>query len=307
MQMRSNGRFKLVTVLLATATLTVLSVSAADARVGGSSAASRGLRSLLPAPATRTTPRPAKLLERTQHSGQPNRPGATTIAKVTQRPGLVGGFVAGFLGAGLLGLLFGNGFFAGVGGVASMMGLVLQIALFAFVGWLAWGWWQRRSSPAFAGLSPRQLADAYDRPRSDHTVRISGGGDVPIGKNDCESFERLLGEIQTAYGREDIAALRKRVTPEMLSRFSDEIDRNTGRGLHNQVSNVKLLQGDLAETWREDGRDFATVVMHFSLVDRMIERASERVVESGPGEVTELWTFVRASGGDWRLSAIRQT
>jgi predicted lipid-binding transport protein (Tim44 family) len=48
--------------------------------------------------------------------------------------------------------------------------------------------------------------------------------------------------------------------------------------------------------------------MRFSLVDQMIERASGRTVEGGaPSEVTELWTFMRARGGDWLLSAIQQS
>jgi predicted lipid-binding transport protein (Tim44 family) len=47
--------------------------------------------------------------------------------------------------------------------------------------------------------------------------------------------------------------------------------------------------------------------MRFALIDSMVERASGRVVEGGsPSEVTELWTFVRARGGDWILSAIQQ-
>jgi predicted lipid-binding transport protein (Tim44 family) len=40
----------------------------------------------------------------------------------------------------------------------------------------------------------------------------------------------------------------------------------------------------------------------------MVERASGRVVEGGRrSEITELWTFMRARGGDWLLSAIQQT
>jgi len=39
----------------------------------------------------------------------------------------------------------------------------------------------------------------------------------------------------------------------------------------------------------------------------MVDRASGRTVEGGsPSEVTELWTFMRARGGGWLLSAIQQ-
>jgi len=71
---------------------------------------------------------------------------------------------------------------------------------------------------------------------------------------------------------------------------------------------VKLMQGDLAEAWREGRSDYATVAMRFAHRDSMVERASGRLVEGGePSEVTELWTFVRAPGGNWLLSAIQQT
>ena len=49
------------------------------------------------------------------------------------------------------------------------------------------------------------------------------------------------------------------------------------------------------------------VRMRFALTDRMVERATGRTVEDGgPGEVTELWTFMRASGGGWLVSAVQQ-
>jgi len=63
-----------------------------------------------------------------------------------------------------------------------------------------------------------------------------------------------------------------------------------------------------ALTWREGRTDYATVAMKFALRDSMVERASGRIVEGGErSEVTELWTFVRAGGGNWLLSAIQQT
>ena len=140
---------------------------------------------------------------------------------------------------------------------------------------------------------------------------FGGGGASPapitIEKDDYDAFERLLDDIQAAYSAEDLNALRARVTPEMLSYFSEEMTHNASRGLVNKVTGVKLLQGDLSEAWREDDSEYATVAMRFELTDSMIDRASGRVVEGGhPEEVTELWTFVRSRGGAWILSAIQQ-
>ena len=133
------------------------------------------------------------------------------------------------------------------------------------------------------------------------------GQPLTIAKADYDAFEQLLGDVQAAFSAEDLNALRAKVTPEMLSYFSEQLAENASRGLINRVTDVKLLQGDLAEAWREGDADYATVAMHFALTDSMVERASGRTVEGGsPSEVTELWTFMRARGGDWLLSAIQQ-
>jgi len=86
----------------------------------------------------------------------------------------------------------------------------------------------------------------------------------------------------------------------------------TEQGVRNEISDVKLLQGDLSEAWREDGSDYATVAMRFSLVDATVDRATGKVVSGDrtrPTEATELWTFRRddrARADGWQLSAIQQ-
>jgi predicted lipid-binding transport protein (Tim44 family) len=101
-------------------------------------------------------------------------------------------------------------------------------------------------------------------------------------------------------------------TPEMLSHFSQELANNARRGVHNEVSDVTLLQGDLAEAWREPGSDYATVAMRYALRDTLIDRSSGRVVSGDAQrdeEVTELWTFRRDDrdrAAGWQLSAIQQ-
>ena len=128
------------------------------------------------------------------------------------------------------------------------------------------------------------------------------GEHLTIAKSDYDAFERLLGDIQAGYSTEDLSALRAKVTPEMLSYFSEQLAGNASRGLINRVTDVKLLQGDLAEAWREGNTDYSTVAMNFAIKDSMVERASGRTVEGGErSEVTELWTFMRARGGNWLL------
>ena len=99
------------------------------------------------------------------------------------------------------------------------------------------------------------------------------------------------------------------VTPEMLSYFAEQLAEQASRGVRNEVTDVRLLQGDLAQAWTEGGRDYATVAMRFSMTDVTRDRAG-RVVDGSPTEhvtATELWTFLRAhGGGHWILSAIQQ-
>ena len=47
------------------------------------------------------------------------------------------------------------------------------------------------------------------------------GEPITVAKSDYDAFERLLGDIQAAYSAEDLSALRAKVTPEMLSYFSE--------------------------------------------------------------------------------------
>jgi predicted lipid-binding transport protein (Tim44 family) len=308
---RAFGMMKAFAVVLSLALPLMLAVSAADARVGGgSSYGSRGSRTFSAPPTTSTAPNAARPLDRTMT--QPSRPGAGAPATggFFNRPGMgmLGGLAAGFLGAGLLGMLFGGGMFGGLGGLSSIIGLVLQIGLIVLIARFAMSWWQRRNKPAYAGPTPGPDVQANSR----SGFGFGSGSNAPpleIAPSDYEAFERLLGEIQTAWSNEDVNTLHTLATPEMVSYFTEDLRANDARGVVNKVSNVKLLQGDLAEAWREGNTDYATVALRYSLIDKTIERAGGRVVEGGdqPQEVTDVWTFARVSGGKWELSAIQQT
>jgi predicted lipid-binding transport protein (Tim44 family) len=308
----------------AVAAALALMVSDADARAGrGGSFGSRGSQTFSAPPSTTTSPS-ARPIERSMT--QPNQPGFAQRAPTTSpvggffgRPGFLGGLFAGFLGAGLLGMLFGHGLFGGLGGFASILGLLLQIALVVFVARMIWAWWQRRSQPALAGGPAFRdhasgamgagamglgLGGGSARPAAQ---RASGTDEVGLTPDDFNTFERLLGEVQAAYSAEDLGRLRSIATPEMVSYFSEELSANASKGIVNRVTDVKLQQGDLAEAWREGDSEYATVAMRYSLDDQMVDRQSGRVIGGGPDEATEVWTFMRRRGGHWLLSAIQQS
>jgi predicted lipid-binding transport protein (Tim44 family) len=197
-----------------------------------------------------------------------------------------------------------------------MFGLLLQIVVVVIVARLAWNWWQRRNAPAAAYAGGLALRDLPPDSTPSHLNLGGGTGAMPaagmdevgLQPSDFDAFERLLGDVHRYYSAEDLAQLRTSVTPEMLSYFSEELAENASHGRVDQVSGVKLLQGDLAEAWRERNVEYATVAMRYSLVDKIVDRATGAVIEGSdePQEVTEIWTFMRASGGSWLLSAIQQ-
>lgn len=302
---------------LAAVALLVLAVAEADAARRGGGFGSRGARTYAPPPATQTAPNPASPINRSVT--QPQRPATAAAAQtgaakggMFNRPGFMGGLLAGFLGAGLLGLLLGNGLLGGLSGLAGFLGLLLQVALVVIVARLVWAWWQRRNAPGYAtagGPSMRDLGQAEPQPAHGGGSGFGGAAaDVTIGQADYDAFERLLSEVHTAYSDEDIAKLRSLATPEVVGYFAEELAENASRGVVNKVSGVKLLQGDLAEAWREGDVEYATVAMRYASVDVTTERAGGRVVEGSnePFERTELWTFLRSRGGGWILSAVQQ-
>jgi predicted lipid-binding transport protein (Tim44 family) len=313
---RAFGLVQALAVILSLAMPLVIVASSADARVGGgSSSGSRGTRTFSAPPSTSTAPNTAQPFNRT--ITQPGSPGLNTPAGggFFNRPGmgLFGGLAAGFLGAGLLGMLFGGGLFGGLGGFSSIIGLLLQIALIVFLVRMAMAWWQRRheTQAAYAGGNGPSPLGAQATYRSGMSGFGLGSGSTPVQilPADYEAFERLLGETQDAYSNEDVARLGTLATPEMVSYFARDLQENKQRNVVNKVAGTKLLQGDLAEAWREGETDYASVAMRYSLVDTTLDRTTGRVVKGNgqPEEVTEVWTFMRPRSGNWELSAIQQT
>jgi predicted lipid-binding transport protein (Tim44 family) len=310
---RARGIVQAIAVTLALALPLLSAISPADARLGGGmSSGSRGMRTFSAPPSTSTAPGTAQPFNRTMT--QPGSPGlgapATAGGGLFNSPGrsMLGGLAAGFLGAGLFGMLFGGGMFGGLGGFSSIFGLILQIGLIVIVVRMAMSWWQRRHETAYAGAGIGPGAQASFRTATGFGL---GGGGAPLEilPADYEAFERLLSDTQAAWSNEDIAKLHTLATPEMVSYFTGDLQANRARNVVNKVSATKLLQGDLAEAWREGDTDYASVAMRFSMIDRTIDRTSGRLVEGSeqPTEATEVWTFVRPRGSNWEISAIQQT
>ncbi len=298
----------------------------ADARPGGgSSAGSRGSRTYSAPPATNTAPAPARPVERSMT--EPSRPGVgapnaarPAAPQAAPRPGLfggglMGGLMGGLIGVGLAGMLFGHGMFGGGGfGFASFIGLLLQVALIGGLVWLVVGFLRRRmgaQQPALAGMPGNAMPRMAEGPLQGG----NGGGATPaeapvaIADADFQSFEQTMQGVNAAWSKQDMRALQTLCTPEMVQYFADDLAELASKGLRNETRDVKLEQGDLAEAWAENGREYATVAMRFTMLDATFRVADNSVAEGSTTQrtqATETWTFVRARGGHWLLSAVQQ-
>jgi predicted lipid-binding transport protein (Tim44 family) len=287
----------------------------------GGSIGSRGSRTFSAPPPTATAPRPAAPIERSMTSPSPgmaqNAAGSTGMnAGGFMSGGFGRGLLGGLVGAGLIGMLFGSGFGGGLGGLSSILGLMLQIGLLFLLFKFVMGFLRRRQ-PSHQGAAYESGAAQGPRPGFGGFAGVGGGTGRPvkleIGPADFNVFEQRLGLIQKAYGAEDMAALRALATAEMASYFAEELEETARKGQVNKTSDVTLLQGDLAEAWREPESEYASVAMRFSLIDTMVDRATGKIVSGDPVKpevATEIWTFARRPGGaatDWKLSAIQQT
>ena len=84
--------------------------------------------------------------------------------------------------------------------------------------------------------------------------------------------------------------------------------------MQNLVSNVRLVKGEITESWTEGDLQYATAYMKWSAVDIVVRLGTapgqpDAVISGDPRspvDAEEMWTFVRRRGGNWLLSAIQQ-
>jgi predicted lipid-binding transport protein (Tim44 family) len=297
------------TIAAAAALALALTPGLADARLGsGSSFGSRGSMTWSAPPSTATAPS-ASPMQRSMTPSSPSPGYANPGYGYRSRSPFMSGLLGGLIGAGIGGLLFGHGFWGGGLGFFGFIGFLLQIFLIVWLVRFVLRLF-RGQSPAFAG-GPNIFARGVSP--GPGPMPPGGGGRgvvaIQITPADYQAFEQLLQANQAAWTAHDLNALRVMVTPEMLSYFAEQLADQQSRGVRNEVRDVHLLQGDLAQAWTEGGRDYATVAMRFSMIDVTRDMAG-RVVDGSPTEhvtATELWTFLRAAGGGhWILSAIQQ-
>ncbi len=319
----ANGKRLLVRSILAIAGVAALLGAPADARRGGSFG-SRGSRTYYAPSSTRLSPGyvppvSRSMTERPAYGAPQYAPSYRPNFAPPSRPGIFGGFggglLTGLVAGGLIGHFFGHGYGNGWGGQAGggLLAMLFQLALIGGGIWLVIRLFRSRSG---AQISRHNQQAAYQPSgftgEPSYTSPLQGN-DIALAPADQDAFERLLLQLQDAFSKEDYGRLREITTPEVMSYLAEELSDNATHGRRNEVSETRLLDGEVSEAWSEDGKEYATIVMRYESIDVMRDRSSGVAVSGDPHrptETTELWTFVRqagAWGSNWKVSAIQES
>jgi len=209
---------------------------------------------------------------------------------------------------GLFGGFLGSMLFSHLGGLGHVFGGLLTFLIIGFLIWAAIRLFSGRGF-AFAGGPAPMSAGAAAAPRPRYR-----GVDTTVSDADLDAFQKIHGAVQEAWGRGDLGRMRQLMTPEMVSYFNEELTKNASNGVQNIVSDVRLLKGDISESWEEGDLQYATAYMRWNALDYVVRLGRSPgmpdYLVSGdprtPVEAEEVWTFVRRRGGNWLLSAIQQ-
>jgi predicted lipid-binding transport protein (Tim44 family) len=307
--------WRILLALFVSASL-ALAPAIADARAGSSSSgksSSMGSRGSRTYDGNSAQPMNRSMTTQPQAAAQPGMAPSPAYAgggSFFQRHPFLTGLAGGFIGS----MLFSHmGYAADATSGGSALGMVLQLLI---IGLLIYFVVRLIRGRLFAGGGSR--GGPFTMPRSAGAaaapVRRDRGRDINLADADLNSFQQIHATVQEAWSASDLGRLRRLMTPEMLSYFSEELTRNASQGTQNIVSDVELVKGDLAESWEESDLQYATAYMRWRALDYVVRLGGspgdpDYIVRGDPRtpvEAEEVWTFVRRPGGDWLLSAIQQ-
>ncbi|HSN05185.1 MAG TPA: TIM44-like domain-containing protein [Nitrospira sp.] len=274
-----------------------------------------------------TTPKPATASPQSAATGPAPaaQPTPASQPSFLQRNPLLDGIAGGLAGSWIGHMLFGatessaktNEAGEAVGqaaGPSSSSGLLLFLMLLG--AGAAYYFLKARRSPApdFSGITRSSAATGSLLADSSATALRPATTDLDITTADKAAFQQLLTDIQTAWSSQDLATLRRCVTPEMLAYFSAALAENASQEIENHVEDVVLGRADVREAWTEGATQYATVGLHWSARDYTVSMTKQRgepgyLIEGSdekPAESSEVWTFMRFQDGKWLLSAIQQ-
>lgn len=239
-----------------------------------------------------------------------------------QRHPILTGLAAGFAGSWLGHMIFGaNNSMAAAGGegaeAAAGGGSMLPLLLLFGLGAAAIYYFRRMRQPSVTTTGQafqRNTLESETEPFAAGQMANASSLNTVLTSEDESKFRQMLMDAQTAWSKQDLDALKRLTTPEMLHYFSNALSENVSKDVENHVEDVAVLQSDVRETWTEDSKDYATIRFRWKARDYNVSLAKGRGEpgstadgnDQTPVEAAEAWTFLRYQGGRWLLSAIQQ-
>jgi hypothetical protein len=105
-----------------------------------------------------------------------------------------------------------------------------------------------------------------------------------------------FGAIQDAWSRQDMKTARAFISDGVYERFSRQISEYQSRKIRNRMSDVKVLESRALGYRTGAHYDAVFVSLTASATDETVELGTDKVLSGGPGEFTEVWTFLRRPG-----------
>jgi len=247
-------------------------------------------------------------------------PAAAAQPGFFQRNPFMAGMAGGLLGAGIGSMLFGHSpalaAASDAAPGASILGLLIQIAVIGGLIWLAFKLFRGRApagpNPYAApraslnpyAAAPRAGDNPYAAPRAADNPYAAPRGPVeprfeaplspvpPVAAApqprvqrefepnaaDQNDFTNILLGVQQSWNAADPAALRAWATPEMVTFLAQDLGKNAADGLANRVEQVMLREGDVVESWREETSHYVTARLVFECLDYMVRTDTGAVV-----------------------------
>lgn len=102
--------------------------------------------------------------------------------------------------------------------------------------------------------------------------------------------------VQTAWSEQDMSKARAFVSDGVFERFSRQIAEQKARGTRNRMTDVLVTEIEALGYLAGLHYDTVYVRVRASAVDETIASDDGRVLEGGPDEFEEVWTFLRRPG-----------
>lgn len=268
-----------------------------------------------------TTTKPSTAPPPTTASNPTAQPTPSAQPSFLQRNPLLTGIAAGLAGSWIGHMIFGatNSSAQTLDGepapASNSIGLMLLLMMLGAGAFYVFKKIRRTPAPVFSGISRSTAVKGslLDMPYGG-TVLKPATDTFTVTTADKAAFQQVLADVQSAWNAQDVAALRRAVTPEMLSYFSTALAEDSSSGIQNHVEAVELLQAEVLEAWSEDNTDYATAALRWSARDYTVSLTIPRgepgyLIEGSEetsSESREVWTFMRVRDGRWLLSAIQQ-